>query len=134
MSESGRHVLSLTLIPGEFSVARLAPDAAIPRWANSGSHTCIARTPDELSIVTESSSVPAGTRAEHDWRLIRFPSPLPFGLTGIFASVCTPLAEASIPIFAFSTFDTDYIMVTAANLESAAAALRGAGHTLLQYP
>lgn len=134
MPESGRHALSLTLIPGEISIARLTPGAPIPEWANAGSHTCIARTPDELSIVVESRFIPSDTRAEHGWRLIRFPSPLPFGLTGIFASVCTPLADARIPIFAFSTFDTDYIMVNAAHLDSAATALRAAGHTLRDHP
>jgi uncharacterized protein len=40
-----------------------------------------------------------------------------------------PLAEARIPIFAISTFDTDYLLIKRENLDGALVALDGAGHT-----
>ena len=36
--------------------------------------------------------------------------------------------EAGIPVFAISTFDTDYVLVKRDTLEAAEAALRNAGH------
>jgi hypothetical protein len=51
-------------------------------------------------------------------------------MTGVLAALSEPLAEASVPIFVISTFDTDYLLVKAEELESAFAALRGAGHTV----
>ncbi len=54
--------------------------------------------------------------------------PLDFSLTGVLASLAGPLARAGIPIFAISTFDTDYLLVKAANLEAAIAALESVGH------
>lgn len=54
--------------------------------------------------------------------------PLDFGLTGILAGLTAPLATTGIPVFAVSTFDTDYLMVRAESLDGAAQALRAAGH------
>ena len=38
--------------------------------------------------------------------------------------------EASVPIFAISTFDTDYVLVPEVRLTSAIRALQDAGHTI----
>jgi hypothetical protein len=39
-----------------------------------------------------------------------------------------PLAEARVNVFAFSTYDTDYVLVPAVRLSEALAALSAAGH------
>jgi uncharacterized protein len=49
-------------------------------------------------------------------------------MTGVLASFLQPLAEARIPIFAISTFDTDYVLIKRENLERAVMALGAAGH------
>ena len=54
--------------------------------------------------------------------------PFAFDQTGILASVARPLAAAGIAIFAVSTFDTDYVLVKSADLDSALQALAAAGH------
>jgi hypothetical protein len=48
----------------------------------------------------------------------------------VLASLAEPLARAGIPIFAISTFDTDYLLVKAVNVEAAIAALESAGHVV----
>jgi hypothetical protein len=90
----------------------------------------ITRTRDELSIVCESSRIPAGIDAEFGWRCIKVDGPLDFSLVGVLSSLAEPLARAGIPIFAISTFDTDYVLVKTANLEGAMAALESAGHAV----
>jgi len=40
------------------------------------------------------------------------------------------LAEARVNIFAFSTYDTDYVLVPAVRLDEALAALAAAGHRI----
>jgi len=49
-------------------------------------------------------------------------------LVGILASIANPLAEAKISIFAISTYDTDYVLVKAADLDTAVDVLQRAGH------
>ncbi|WP_143262041.1 ACT domain-containing protein, partial [Allokutzneria sp. NRRL B-24872] len=54
--------------------------------------------------------------------------PFDFALTGIMAALSTPLAEAGVPLFALSTYDTDHLMVREEHLARAVAALENAGH------
>ncbi len=56
--------------------------------------------------------------------------PLAFELTGVLASLASPLAAAGVPIFALSTFDTDYLLIPGDALEQALGALDAAGHRL----
>ncbi len=121
----------LTILPETFAICRLAPDAALPDWAvYTGSPISITRTTDELSIVCPESRVPADAQAERGWRCFRVLGPLPFTMTGVLASLVAPLAEAGISIFAFSTYDTDYVMVKEEMLGQAIDVLAADGHTV----
>jgi hypothetical protein len=64
------------------------------------------------------------------WRALRVVGQLDFSLTGILASLATPLAAAEISIFALSTFDTDYVLVAEDQLEPACQVLARAGFKL----
>ncbi|MBI5033843.1 MAG: ACT domain-containing protein [Chloroflexi bacterium] len=122
--------LSLSILPDTFAVCRLAPDAPIPSWVTNGDFVSITRTDDELSIVCRQSDVPNGIHCERDWRCLQVDGLLDFALTGILASLATPLAQAGISIFAISTFDTDYLLVKENNLEKAIAVLQNVGHRI----
>jgi hypothetical protein len=88
------------------------------------------RTPDEISIVCDQSVVPERVRCERNWRCLKLAGPIPFSTVGVLASVVSPLADASISVFAISTFDTDYLMVKERDVEKAVEALRQAGHKI----
>ena len=72
---------------------------------------CVARTPDELSLVCEQSGDPGGLGPEHGWRCLKVESPFEFDLTGAFSPVAAPLAEADIGMFVVATRGSDYQMV-----------------------
>jgi hypothetical protein len=113
------------LLSGRFAVCRLGADAAIPAdllQAQPG-FLSITRTADELSIVCEEALVPAGAKVQLGWRAFKVEGPLDFSLTGIMATLATPLAVAKISLFAVATFDTDYLLVQERDLEAAVAAL-----------
>jgi len=118
--------LRLTVLPGEFSVWRLAADAP-PPLIESGRFLSITRTDHELSIVSSSADVPVGVTAETGWRCLRVEGPLAFEMTGVLAALSEPLAKAEIPIFVVSTYDTDYLLVKAADLNIACKTLRDEG-------
>jgi hypothetical protein len=86
------------------------------------------RTADELSIVCLEESVPAAVRREGGWRALKVEGPLAFEEVGILAELTGALADAAIPTFALSTFDTDYLLVKEGDLAGATEALRGRGH------
>jgi hypothetical protein len=122
--------MKLALLPDLFAVCRLDPADSLPAWALSGvsALVSITRTSGELSIVCAQEDVPAGVRCERDWRCLMIKGPLDFSLTGVLAALLTPLAGAGVSIFALSTFDTDYLLIRAAQLDTAIAALSAAGH------
>jgi uncharacterized protein len=122
--------LTLHLHPGEYAVCRLAPDAAVPAWAQAGGFCSITRTADELSIICRAEAVPADVKHERGWRLLQLAGPFDFDAVGVLSSVLQPLAAAKVSSLAVATFDTDYLLVKAANLAPALAALRAAGHTV----
>lgn len=122
-----------SILPGEWAIARLAPDAPIPAWATApAGFLSVTRTADELSVVAPAAAVPGEVRAENGWALLQLRGPFAFDQTGILASFAGPLAEAGIALFALSTFDTDYLLVKRARLPSALDALRAAGHRLCE--
>ncbi|HUL80291.1 MAG TPA: ACT domain-containing protein, partial [Vicinamibacteria bacterium] len=61
---------------------------------------------------------------------LRVRGPLGFGLTGILASLASPLASSGVSIFVVSTYETDYLMVQERDLDRAKDALGRAGHAL----
>jgi hypothetical protein len=124
------HRLKFSVVSGSFAVSRLAAGAAIPDWIRSGTFSCVTRTSDELSVVSLAASIPAEVQSEKGWACLKLQGPFPFQLTGILASFLDPLAQAGIPIFAVSTFDTDYILVKDEHKERTLAALIEAGHEL----
>ena len=123
-----RPLLDLTLEPWSLAVCRLEPSAAIPAWATTADFYAVTRTPSELSIVCASDAVPPGVRAEKGWRCFSLRGPIAFEETGVLSSIAAPLAAAGIAIFAISTFDTDYVLVKAQDVEDAGRALASAGH------
>jgi hypothetical protein len=118
------------------AVCRLASDARIPAWALESGFSCVVRTHDELSIVCVEDNcsedrLSDGSLVERGWVALKLEGPFLFSMTGVLASFVQPLAEALIPIFAISTFDTDYVLIKREHLEQTVAALRAAGHEKL---
>ncbi|MEO6928481.1 MAG: ACT domain-containing protein [Casimicrobiaceae bacterium] len=124
------HRLALSIEPGEYAICRLPAESEPPAWALAAAHYSITRTRDEMSIVVDGSSVPADVVASRGWQLFRVAGPMPLDQSGILASVTSPLAAARVSVFAMATYDTDYILIPAAQHAIAVRALEAAGHSV----
>ena len=127
---SARHHLKFRRLPDCYAIVRLAPDAAVPDWATRGEFTSITRTADELSIVCPTENLPADVHSPHRWICLKLEGPFPFELTGVLLSFIQPLSENGVPIFAVSTYDTDYVLIQEEYGRMAIGALQQAGHEL----
>ena len=123
--------LSLIIMPQRFAICRLSADEPIPTFLSHSQFISITRTSDELSIVLPEEIVPSGWKTATGWRCLKVIGPLDFGLTGILASLLTPLSEAGISIFVISTYDTDHLMVREENLKKATKILLKSGHVVI---
>ena len=122
--------LKFRRLTGPYAIVRLAPEAPVPVWAAEGEFTSTARTPDELSIVCPADNVPAEINSPHHWMCLKLEGPFPFSQTGVLLSFIEPLSSKCIPIFAISTYDTDYVLIQEEWAGAALNALKHAGHEL----
>jgi len=127
MSNTPERPLQLERLPSRYAVCRLEVNAPIPEWAmrmNAASPlSSITRTDHELSIVCDETLVPDGVQAERGFVALRVVGTLDFTLTGIIARLTVPLADAGVPVFVVSTFDTDYLLVRVSDVAGATKAL-----------
>jgi len=121
-------MLKFRRLPGVYAIVRFAPDAPVPAWASKGEFTSITRTSDELSIVCPIENIPAEVHSPHHWRCLKLEGPFPFTQTGVLLSFIEPLSRNDIPIFAVSTYDTDYVLIPEEFAERALAVLKESGH------
>ena len=127
-------MLDLDLLPVEYAVCRLPAGSPLPASLAAGpddkSVISVTWAPDELSVICPSDRVPADAVVETPWRCLRVVGPLDLALTGVLASLIGPLADARVNIVAFSTYDTDYVLVPTVRLSEALDTLIKAGHRI----
>ena len=115
--------LRLRLTPWVLAVCRFPADAPLPVWVlhAEAAFWSLTRTPDELSVVCAEDDLPPSvdSHVERGWRAFQVEGPLPFTLTGVIAGLTAPLAEAGVPVFVISTYDSDVLLVKAADLDRA---------------
>jgi uncharacterized protein len=126
--------LEFRRLTGTFAISRLPPEAVVPEWAGRGRLISITRSADELSIVCPLENVPAEQKQGIRWCCFQLAGPFAFSQVGILASFIDPLAASGIPIFAVSTYDTDYVLINEEFAGAALECLRDAGHELLSEP
>jgi hypothetical protein len=122
-------VLDLVLLPDDYAVCRLEAGTALPAGLDlTVGVVSVTWSSTEVSVICPASQAPAGGLINTPWRCLRVNGPAHLALTGILASLVNPLADARVNIFAFSTHDTDYVLVPTVRLHEALAALSRAGH------
>lgn len=119
--------LKFIILPGIYSLCRLAADQPIPQWVFSSSFYSISKSAEELSIVCASRYVPEHVQQSNNWKLLKIDAVLDLSLTGITAMFSKPLAQAGINLCVIATFDTDYVMVPEEKLFIATRALQNEG-------
>jgi hypothetical protein len=123
--------LKFRRLPGTYAIIRLAPDAPVPGWATKGDFTSVSRSAEELSIVCPTNNLPADVDSKLRWICYKLEGPFAFSLTGVLLSFIEPLSNSGIPIFAISTFDTDYVLVQEEFAGMTQQALDQTGHELI---
>ncbi|HWI74125.1 MAG TPA: ACT domain-containing protein [Baekduia sp.] len=125
--------MRLRVLEGDYAVCRLGALADTPSTPDRGAgFWSLTEVGEERSLVCLEDLVDGGWADDativRGWRILEVLGPLDLAMTGVLASLATPLASAGIPIFPIATHDTDWILVPGAQLDTALTALRGAGH------
>lgn len=101
--------INIEPIDREFTICKINDISVIDF---SAEYCFVGKTDEELSLVCETLRAPQKTEERSDgWRAFRIAGVLDFSLTGILSGIALLLAENKIPIFAVSTYNTDYVFV-----------------------
>lgn len=130
--------IPVEVMEGDFALCRLAPNAVLPQLPN-GALFSVTRTNEEVSLVVVQdcldralpepvSNQSPDAKVQTGFACLKLVGPLHMGMVGVMAEFSSVLAAAEIPIFALSTFDTDYFLLKRAHLEKALDILRAVGH------
>ncbi len=126
--------LRLRLLEQHFAVCRLPKDAPLPPLPEEDLRS-FSRTDDGLALVVrqEAATLLAGTpnlEIKENYACFHVAGSTGMNMVGRFASLTTILAAAGVPIFALSTFGTDYFLVAPDLLEKTTEVLEAAGHSV----
>lgn len=111
--------MQLEILDDKLKVIKLKANETVPEIIFKQEFYSITKTNEELSIVINEDIDIQSDIIEYNWRAIRIIGTLDFALIGILSKISTILAQAKIPIFAISTYNTDYILVKSDKLEKA---------------
>ena len=120
--------MEIKVLEQDFTVCQVV-DYTQVNWAAEFCFT--GKTDEEYSLVCATGDVPANViRRDDGWKGFRIQGVLDFSLVGILSKIATLLAENGIPIFAISTYNTDYVLTKAEHYGKALDALKQAGYTI----
>lgn len=120
-------MLRFSFLPERYGVYQLAANAALP--AIAAGFWSATRIGDELSVVALEGAVPHAVKQQEGWVIIKLHGPFAFTVTGVIAEISRLLADAAVPVFVLSTYDTDYVLVQQAQQQQAREALLAGGHS-----
>lgn len=116
--------MKLEVLDNKLKVVKLNINETVPEIVFKQEFYSITKTDEELSIVIDEDINVKSDIVEYNWRAIKIVGTLDFALIGILSRISTILAQAEISIFAISTYNTDYILVKANQLENAIEVLK----------
>jgi hypothetical protein len=124
--------MKILVLKDNYSIYQFPNGSAIPDWVYSSEFYSITKTKDELSVVTLQIHSHEDTYiSSRDWRILKIIGPLDLSLIGVISEISDILKNASISIFAISTYETDYILLKQIDMGNGIHALKEMGHNIL---
>ena len=114
------------------AVVRLPPDAPDPVWAVGEPLAGVTRTATETSVICPTMALPDDLPGpvQGPFVPVVVDGVLEFSQVGVMVALLKPLADAGIPVLTVGTYDTDWVLLEAASVPTAAAVWRAAGYEI----
>jgi hypothetical protein len=120
--------LKLSLLPQTYAICSFPPDFTFPAIDAVSSILSITKTSKETTIVCDENRIPGDCRKSENWKCIKIEGSFDLDAIGVVAGISKPLAESRISIYVVSTYDTDYVLIKAKDIDRAVSCLSKCGH------
>ncbi|MHC4431083.1 MAG: ACT domain-containing protein [Planctomycetota bacterium] len=120
--------LKLSLLPQTYAICSFSPDFAFSVMDDVSSILSITKTSKETTIVCDENRIPGDCRKSGNWKCIKVEGSFDLDAIGVIAGISRPLAESRISIYVVSTYETDYVLIKAKDIDKAVACLSKCGH------
>jgi hypothetical protein len=127
--DAAPRALEFSLHEGEYALARLPRTSIFPA-AIAGQFCAVVHGRESLTVVCSADEIPEAAEVERGFRCLEIVGSFELDSVGVVATATQPLSAAGVSLFAFSSWETDYILVHDRHVDRALAALTAAGHTL----
>ena len=121
--------LSFSILDERYSLVQLPPKSQVPEGGGRFMVKIVSR--EGVSIACAESVAPSSPKTQGGFRCLEVAGVYDIQSVGILAAALAPLARSQISVFAYSTWETDYILIRENDLGRAVKALQEAGHTVL---
>ncbi len=122
--------LKIKVLKREFTVCKVD---CLERIDFTDKYCFVGKTDEEISLICSTRQAPKETLERSDgWRAFRIQGKMDFSLIGVLSELTEIFARNKISILAVSTFNTDYILVKAENLEKALVLLEDQDYKVIQ--
>ncbi|GAA6055203.1 hypothetical protein JCM3770_000709 [Rhodotorula araucariae] len=136
--------LALSFLSTPLSIIQLRPSQPLPvkllqaltGHGGDQAFVSVTRCPEETSIILPTALLgelypPSGpeqpAESSGPWAALKVAGPMDLSLSGILHELTRPLKAAQVPIFASSTWNTDYVLIEERHKVAAREALEKAG-------
>lgn len=117
--------MNLYHYPDRYAIVSLGMGAEIPPAPTEGFYTII-RDKNETTLIVREDLVPTHpTRAAGSYRVVMLDTEFAFDVVGVLAKCSATLAQAGIPVMAYSSYKTDIFMFQERHFDQACGILEG---------
>lgn len=122
--------MKIKVIKREFSICKVD---GLDKIDFSDKYCFVGKTDEEISVICSTRHAPQETISRSDgWRAFRIQGQLDLTLIGVLSELTDVLARNKIGLMAVSTYNTDYVLVKAADLEKALVLLEDQDYKIIQ--
>ncbi len=122
--------MKIKVIKREFSICKVD---SLEKIDFSDKYCFVGKTDEEISVICSTKHAPQETISRSDgWRAFRLQGQLDLTLIGVLSALTDILARNKIGLMAVSTYNTDYVLVRAADLEKALLLLEDQDYKIIQ--
>ncbi len=122
--------MKIKVIKREFSICKVD---SLDKIDFSDKYCFVGKTDEEISVICSTKHAPLETISRSDgWRAFRIQGQLDLTLIGVLSALTDILARNKIGLMAVSTYNTDYVLVRAADLEKALVLLEDQDYKIIQ--